>query len=229
VAERERWLDAVWPFVRGWLPDAPARVVEIGCGPLGGFVPRLEQAGYEATGIDPKAPPGPSYRQAEFEGSGTSGTSGPVDAVVASLSLHHVADLGAALDLLRAALVPGGVAVVVEWARERFDEATARWCFDRLPEPGDDPGWLHGQQAEWRESGLPWEDWLRSWAQAENLHTGGDILNGLDARLDRETLGFWPYFFADLAATSEADEQDAIDAGLIQANRIQYAGRRGDR
>jgi hypothetical protein len=78
-------------------------------------------------------------------------------------------------------------------------------------------------------SGLPWEDWLRSWAQAEKLHTGQDILNGLDGRFDRETLGYGPYFFADLAATSEADEQAAIDAGLIQANRIQYAGRRGDR
>jgi hypothetical protein len=77
----------------------------------------------------------------------------------------------------------------VEWARDRFDEATARWCFDRLPEPGDDPGWLHGQRAEWRESGLAWDDWLRSWAQAEKLHTGQGILNGLDARFDRETLG----------------------------------------
>ena len=226
MAERERRLDALWPFVRSWLPAAPARVVEIGCGSLGGFVPRLEQAGYEATGIDPKAPQGPSYRQAEFE---ESGISGPVDAIVASLSLHHVADLGGVLDLVHATLAPGGVAVIVEWARERFDEATARWCFDRLPEPGDDPGWLHGQRAEWRQSGLAWENWLRSWAQAENLHAGGDILNGLDARLDRETLGFWPYYFADLAATSEADEQDAIDAGLIQANRILYAGRRGDR
>jgi hypothetical protein len=28
VAQRERWLDALWPFVREWLPDAPARVVE---------------------------------------------------------------------------------------------------------------------------------------------------------------------------------------------------------
>ena len=111
MAERERWLDALWPFVRNWLPAAPARVVEIGCGSLGGFVPRLEQAGYEAAGIDPKAPQGPSYRQAEFEESGVSG----------------------------------------------------------------------------------------------------------------------PCFFADLAATSEADEQAAIDAGLIQANRILYAGRRGDR
>lgn len=226
MAERERWLEAVWPFVRGWLPAAPARVVEIGCGSMGGFVPRLEQAGYEATGIDPEAPPGPSYRQAEVE---HCDIPGPIDAIVASLSLHHVADLGEVLDLMQTALVPGGVAVVVEWARERFDEATARWCFDRLPEPGDDPGWLHEQQAGWRESGQPWEDWLRSWAQAEKLHTGQDILNRLDARFDRETLGFGPYFFADLAATSEADEQAAINAGLIQANRIQYTGRRGDR
>ena len=224
MTERERWLGATWPFVRGWLPAAPARVVEIGCGPLGGFVPRLGQAGYEATGIDPKAPEGPSYRQAEFE---HADIGGPVDAIVASLSLHHVADLGEALDLMRAALVPGGMAVVVEWAREGFDEATARWCFARLPEAGDEPGWLHGQRDEWRESGLPWGEWLRSWAQAEGLHTGQDILNGLDARFDRETLGFGPYFFADLAATSEADEQAAIDAGLITANRIQYAGRRG--
>jgi len=29
-----------------------------------------------------------------------------------------------------------------------------------------------------------------------------------------------------LADTSQADEQAAIDSGLIQANRIQYVGRR---
>jgi len=52
-------------------------------------------------------------------------------------------------------------------------------------------------------------------------------VNGLDARFDREALGFWPYYFADLAGTSEADEQAAIDGGLIKANRIQYVGRRG--
>ena len=33
----ERWLAALWPFVRAWLPPPPAAVVEIGCGPLGGF------------------------------------------------------------------------------------------------------------------------------------------------------------------------------------------------
>lgn len=220
----ERWLAAVWPFVRGSLPPAPAVVVEIGCGPLGGFVPRLEEAGYEVTGIDPEAPQGTSFRQVEFEHSDLSSR---VDAIVACTSLHHVADLPQVLDLVHATLAPGG-AVVVEWARERFDEATARWCFGRLPEPGRDPGWLHRLHAEWRESGKAWDDCVRSWAQAEGLHAGLDILNGLDARFDCQTLGFGAYFFPDLAGTSEADEQAAIDRGVIKANRIQYAGRQAD-
>src|SRR5262249_51763020 len=63
---------------------------------------------------------------------------------------------------------------------------------------------------------------------AEGLHAGLDILNGLDARFDRQALGFGPYYFPDLAGTSEADEQAAIDGALIKANRIQYAGRRGN-
>jgi hypothetical protein len=128
------------------------------------------------------------------------------------------------LDL--AALAPGGRAVIVEWARERFDEVTARWCFARLPRPDDDPGWLHQRQAEWRESGQPWDACLRSWVHAEGLHAGQDILDELDARFDCQAVAYGPYFFADLAGTSDTDEQAAIDSGLIQAGRIQYAGRR---
>ena len=222
----ERWLAAVWPFVRASLPAAPAGVLEIGCGPVGGFVSRLERAGYQATGVDPEAPPGPSYRQVEFE---RYELPGQVDAIVACTSLHHVADLGMVLDLVAAALVPGGMAVVVEWARERFDEPTARWCFARLPEAGDHPGWLHQRHAEWRGSGRPWDAYLRSWEQAEGLHSGKDILDALDARFDSRPAGYGPFFFPELAGISEAEEQAAIDGGLIQANRIQYAGRRPGR
>jgi SAM-dependent methyltransferase len=238
----ERWLAANRPFVLTHLPAPPARVVEIGCGPLGGFVPMLESAGYQATGIDPEAPAGSSYRQVEFE---SYEAPGPADAVVASASLHHVADLAVVLDQVKALLVPDGRLVIVEWAHERFDEATARWCFARLPEPGqdharlpdpghdhtpppgpgDDHSWLDHRRAEWRESGQPWADYLRSWAQVGGLHSGQDILAALDARFDSEPVTYGPYFFMDLAGTSEADEQAAIDAALIQANRIQYAGR----
>jgi SAM-dependent methyltransferase len=223
MTPEQRWLDANWPFVRDALPAAPARVVEVGCGPLGGFVPRLESAGYQAAGVDPEAPEGAAYRQVEFE---RYETPGPLDAVVACTSLHHVADLAAVLDLIGGALVPGGRAVIVEWARERFDEATARWCFARLPGPDDDAGWLHRRQAEWRESGQPWDAYLESWVRAEGLHAGQDILDELNARFDCQALVYGPYFFADLAATDDVDEQAAIDSGLIQANRIQYAGRR---
>ncbi len=220
----ERWLAAMWPFVRDSLPAAPARVVEIGCGPLGGFVPRLQAAGYEAAGVDPEAPAGPAYRQVEFER--CEQEPGQLDALVACLSLHHVAGLPAVLDLMDAALAPGGTVTVVEWARERFDEATARWCFARLPEPGDDPGWLRRRQQEWIGSGQPWDRYLRSWVETEGLHTGQAILDGLTARFGAQPAARGPYFFPDLAGVSEADEQAAIDSGLIQANRIQYVGRR---
>lgn len=141
---------------------------------------------------------------------------------------HHVADVGQVLGLAGAALASGGTIVVVEWARERFDDATARWCFDRLPAPAADHNWLRHRHDEWRASGRPWESYLRNWAAEEGMHAGADIVTELDARFDRQFLGDGPYFFAGLAGVSEADEQAAIDAGQIQAGRIAYAGcRRG--
>jgi hypothetical protein len=112
--------------------------------------------------------------------------------------------------------------VVVEWASERFDDATAEWCFDRLT--GREPGWLHERRAEWRASALPWDAFLRSWTERERLHPGHVILRELDARFASRELDHGPYFFPDLDPVTEADEQAAIDAGLIRANRIQYAG-----
>lgn len=116
--------------------------------------------------------------------------------------------------------------VIVEWARERFDEATARWCFDRLPGQSADPGWLQERRDQWRESGQPWGAYCRSWAEREGLHAGQDVVGELDARFDRQLLAYGPYFFADLADVSENDERAAIAAGEIQANRIDYVGRR---
>jgi SAM-dependent methyltransferase len=223
VTSDERWLAAVWPFVRALLPPAPARVLEIGCGPLGGFVPMLISAGYQATGVDPEAPRGPGYWPVEFE---RYDPPEPAQAIVACASLHHVADLGEVLSRVAAALVPGGLLAIVEWARERFDEATARWCFARLPPAGANPGWLQERHDHWRASGQPWDGYCRSWAQQEGLRAGQDILRELHDRFDSQLVSYGPHFFADLEGISEADEQEAIDAGQIQANRIYYAGRR---
>jgi len=223
VTPEDRWLAALWPFVRAWLPAPPAAVVEIGCGPLGGFVPMLRSAGYAAAGVDPEAPEEPGYHRVEFE---RYEMPGPAQAIVACTSLHHVADLGEVLDRAGTALVAGAPLVVVEWARERFDEGTARWCFDRLPPPSDEHGWLRHRHDHWRASGLPWDGYIRGWAEEERLHVGQDIVRELDARFGTRSLSYGPYFFPDLAGVSEDGEQAAIDAGEIQANRIAYVGHR---
>ena len=223
MARDERWLSYGWSFVRAALPAPPAEVIEIGCGTSGGFVPALLRDGYVATGIDPNAPAGPAYRQAEFE---SYAPPRPADAVVASTSLHHVADLDLVADRLAAALRPGGTAVVIEWASESFDEATARWCFARLPgpAPGDEPGWLWKRRDAWLASGKPWPEFHAAWQAEEGLHAGAGVLRRLDERFSRLSCSYGPYFFSDLAGTTEADEQAAIDAGQIRAAGIRYTG-----
>lgn len=212
---------ARWPFIRAQLPAPPALVIDLGCGPEGGFVPLLAGEGFEATGVDPEAPEGPGYRQLEFEHYQPRRR---VHAVIASSSLHHVSDLSQVLDLVAAVLVPQGVLVVAEWDWERFDETTARWCFDRLGPAGDEPGWLHERRQEWIESGLPWDVYRRRWAQQENCHTGADMLRELDARFECRICERAPYFCSDLPGTTEAAEQAAIAADLIRANGIRYVG-----
>jgi SAM-dependent methyltransferase len=218
----ERWLAAQWPLVRAHLPDAGARVLDLGCGPLGGFVPRLRADGYDAIGVDPEAPEGRDYQRVEFE---RAELSEPFDAVVASTSLHHVSDPAAVIDRIIGALASGGRLVVVEWAWEAFDRRTAEWCFARLG-PDDEAGWLHRRRDEWRESELAWPDYARDWAAREGLHRGNELVRLLDDRLDRKLLAAGPYFFSDLAGVAAADEQAAIDADEINATRIDWIGMR---
>jgi hypothetical protein len=52
------------------------------------------------------------------------------------------------------------------------------------------------------------------------------IVRGLDARFDRQFSVEAPYFLAELADTSEADEQAAIDARQIRAGGIRYTATR---
>lgn len=181
----------------------------------------LRSSGYDAVGVDPEAPDDEDYCRMEFEHVELPQR---VDAVVASISLHHVADPGDVVDRITRTLASRGTLIVVEWGWENFDEPTARWCFQRLTQ-ADAAGWLHRRRDEWAASGQDWDVYLRNWAQQEGLHSGQALLRLLDQHFDCQLLAHGPYFFANLADTSEADEQAAIDAGQIRANRIDYVGR----
>ena len=220
MTPRERWLATLSPLVRAYLPAPPARVVDIGCGPLGGFVPMLLSNGYEAVGIDPQAPEEAHFQRIEFE---RAEIPRQVDAVVASTSLHHVADPAQVIDRIATTLTNGGAVIVVEWAWEKFDEQTAEWCFKRLGQ-NDDAGWLHRRRDEWLTSGNDWPSYLRDWAKRDGLHRGDVLIRLLEERFERRLLTRGPYFFPDLFDTTDAEEQSAIDAGDIQPTRIDYVG-----
>lgn len=221
-AEKRRWLDAQWEFVRANLPSAPAGVIELGCGEYGGFVPALRQAGYEAVGVDTEAPDEPGYQRVEFE---QFTPPAPVDAVVACTSLHHTADLDVVLDHVRTVLRPGGTLVVIEWDWARFDERSAQWCFARL-HPQNEEGWLSRARDQWRESGQAWSDYVASWATEEGLHSGDAVVAALTRHFDTAHLARGPYLFADLDGVSAADERSAVDRGELNATGIEFIGKR---
>jgi SAM-dependent methyltransferase len=180
----------------------------------------LRSSGYEVLGVDPEAPDEPDYRRVEFE---QVELVRDVDAVVASTSLHHVADPAEVLDRVANTLVGGGTLVVVEWDWEELDEPTAAWCFQRLG-PDEEAGWLHRRRDEWLASGESWSAYLRAWAVDERLHSANTLLRLLDERFQREYVARGPYLFPALAGTTEEDEQAAIEAGQIRATRVDYVG-----
>src|SRR5579864_2816220 len=106
-------------FVLHHLPQAPARVLEVGCGDRGGLVPELVDTGYAAIGVDPRAPEGPRYRQMDFRV-----VEGSFDAVVAGRVIHHLVPLGEAVDHL-AELAPA--LVVHEFAWDLIDPELQVW------------------------------------------------------------------------------------------------------
>jgi SAM-dependent methyltransferase len=151
---------------------------------------------------------------------------------VASLSLHHVEDLGSVLDKIDNLLRAGGPLVVVEVAWDHFDEATAEWALERLPAAtsSEKPSWLQRRCWEWVRGGqgetrAPAEAHFGGWAREEGFHTSGQMRGELGRRFIERLFAWVPYLYPDLDDdTSEAEESAAIEAGAINATGFRYVG-----
>lgn len=207
------------PFVLRYLPPPPARILEIGCGPAGDLAYAIAAAGYDILAVDPVAPDGPLFRRIPFE---DFDDPGPFDAVVASLSMHHIADLTRTRDAIVGLLAPGGRLILEEWDFERLrDEATARWYF-------------HQRQAA-VAAGRPtgdapfhpdFEAWHRAWLDAHReLHGYEAMRTQLMAPL-RELFFTWrPYLYRyDLHPDLEPLERALIEEGAIHATGFRWVG-----
>jgi len=208
---------AVAAFVREQLPPSPVSVLEIGCG-AGELARELDADGYDVVAIDPEAPDGSIFRSVrleDFDGSG------PFAAVVASLSLHHIEDLGAAVDKIAGLLDPDGLLVLNEWDRGRFVGQTARWYFHQrqaLSAVGRDHAAIEPNFDQW------WAEWSE---RRSDVHPYSAMRPELDRRFSERLLEWVPYLYGyRLGAEVEPLERALIDSGEIEAVGFRYAGTR---
>jgi 2-polyprenyl-3-methyl-5-hydroxy-6-metoxy-1,4-benzoquinol methylase len=197
-------------FVLAHVPPAPARVLEVGCG-AGDLARALGAAGHDVTAIDPEAPEGPPFRRVTLEDFAEPKL---FDTVVASRSLHHVADLAAALTKIEALLRPGGVLVVNDFAKERLVGPTAEWYYERRRAlaaaggkhaPGTFEECLHAEHAD--------------------IHAYEDMRRELDLRFGERSFAWVPYLHGELGeVVSEELERALVEAGAIQATGFRYVG-----
>jgi SAM-dependent methyltransferase len=222
------WQQRVEEFVLDQVGPPPAQVLEVGCGE-GRLAHALARAGHFVTAIDPWAPEGPIFRRVGIEGFTDPG---PFDCVVAILSLHHIENLGGALDKIANLLRTGGSLVVVEFAWDRIDEATMEWAFDRLPTASlpEKPSWLGRRCQEWVRGGQGGnqaraESYFAEWASKEGFHSSRQIRDELGRRFVERFFEWVPYLYPDLGEdTVEEDESAAIEARAINATGFRYFG-----
>jgi len=197
------------PFVVRHLPPPPARVLEVGCGDEGGLVIDLVERGYDAVGIDPRAPDGDHYVQSEFQEAADALAADSWDAVVAARVLHHVDPLDDGVALL-ARLAP--LLLVDEFAPDLIAGAAQAWYEERRPAAGAVP-------APERI-----DDWRRS---HPGLHSHEVVLGALRRHYEELELTWVPYFHRWLRSPGmETEEREAIATGEIPAVGWRWVGSR---
>jgi SAM-dependent methyltransferase len=165
-------------------------VLEVGCG-NGQLALALSGAGYDVVAVDPEAPEGPIFRRTTIE---DFDDPGPFDAIVAAFSLHHVEDLDAVLDKLRALL--DGVLIVDEFGWDLLDEPTAA------------------------QYDLDMDDWRDEHA---DLHGFDRLREGLGKRFTEHQFAWGPYFSRHLDADAD-EEVRLLEAGEIRPLGFRFVG-----
>jgi SAM-dependent methyltransferase len=212
---QSRRLAAFYEFTLLHLPEPDARVLEVGCGD-GELAIALAHSGYSVTAIDPEAPEGAIFRRARLEEFFDEDN---FDAVVASVSLHHVDAIGVALDKIVSLLRPGGLLVLEEFAKERFAGPTARWYYHQrqaLAAVGIDEAPVSDNFATW----------LSEWAHEHaDIHPLVELKREIDMRFAERFFGWTPYLFDyRLNDALEPLERELIESGAIDATGFRYVG-----
>lgn len=197
------------------------RVLDIGCGD-GSLVAEL--AGhYHVVGVDPNAEAGEHVVPEPFE----TFEAAPFDVVVASLSLHHLADVDAASAALHRLAAPGATVLVREFDRTLMaDQPTLHWWFHQRqaldvvepPDPDDRP--LPATFEEFRTGLLAmFDEHVMPWQAVESML----LAAGLSAVSGQSVAHLFRW---GLTEAVRPLEEALIEAGRIRAVGVRWQGRR---
>ncbi|XNL82671.1 class I SAM-dependent methyltransferase [Actinomadura madurae] len=180
-------------FLAEHLPAPPARVLDAGCG-RGELAAALQDRGYEVTGIDSdphEVAAAHDNAAPVIEADITRYRDRPFDAVLFSLSLHHVDRLDAAVARAKALLKPDGLLIADEFAWERADRATAAWFYDiaALISSAGLPGWRGPAEP----ADQPLQQWTRRHRDGDPSHTGAAMTDAIATRFDLTESARVPY------------------------------------
>jgi SAM-dependent methyltransferase len=200
-------------FAVAHLPPAPARVLDVGCGD-GALTRELIDRGYEARGIDPRAPDEPPFECVALE---DLRVARPYDAAIAALSLHHVADLALAVERLADAIAPGGLLLVDEFDRELLDLPTTTWWWRQRQALADVGAGPVPEQATAEHQHAAVLDDLA------DIYTWETVRAALGARFDEQSVQRVEYLHRyQTHLALQPLERAMIDRGAIRATGVRY-------
>jgi SAM-dependent methyltransferase len=185
-------------FVTSYLPPPPCRILEVGSGDgaLGG---RLKELGHQILAIDISADavartrqqgvPARQARWPDFD-------EGAYDVVLFTRSLHHMADLPAAVLQARKLLASGGRVIVEDFAVDGLTALASEWLFQLLTVL-DTAGLIRREGAEFPNWLLQHAGALDSWrtAHGHHLHSGDAMLACLREHFPRIDTAVAPYLY----------------------------------
>jgi hypothetical protein len=123
--------------------------------------------------------------------------------------------------------IPGGTLVVVEFASDRLDEATAAWALEHLA-PASEDGWLARRRNEWKaqdgDDGSGFADYLCRWAASENFRSATATIDALRSQFREMRFERWPYFYPELEGVTREQEIAEIEEGRIQTTGFSFVG-----